>query len=141
MASSTCFCFLDGPAEVRYIIYRELLCGFTFEDNALARLLRQPGANAELNQAMRPFHTSILRVSREIHRQAYDVMVKIHRFVYVSSTRFSLDLEYLLRQYQVPFLTLNRAHVQQFRDYMMYVYIDSTRVGMVKQPGEDFVGE
>jgi hypothetical protein len=140
MALSATFRFLHLPAEVRYTIYRELLCSFTFEDNALARLLRQPGAKADLNQAIQPFHTSILRVNREIYQEAYDAMIKTNQFIYVSSTRSSSDLEFLLRRFQVPFLTTNRARAQQFQDYMMYVYIDSTRVGRAKQSGEHLVG-
>jgi hypothetical protein len=141
MASSTCFRFLDLPAEVRYIIYREILCSFTFEDNSLARLLHLPCADTDLNQAIRPYHSPILRVNHEVHREAYDVMIKTNRFIYVSSTRFSSDLEFLLRRFQGPFMTTNRAQAQQFQDYMMYVYVDSTRAGLVKQSRGDFVGK
>jgi hypothetical protein len=67
MASSAFVCFLDLPAEVRYMIHRELLCSFTFEDNALVRILRQSGTNTDLNQTIRPIHVSILQINHEIH--------------------------------------------------------------------------
>jgi hypothetical protein len=131
------FRFMDLPAEVRTCIYRELLCNFIFESNALARILRERNSITSMNQALHPFHTSILRVNREICREAYDVMVKTNRFVYVSS--IGLDMKRILVRHQVPIISMNRAHAQQFWDYMMYVYVETTERSRHKSSKDHFV--
>jgi hypothetical protein len=131
------FHFVELPAEIRNYIYQELLCNFSFEDNALTRVLTQQNPPNGTNQATRPIDTSILRVNRGICREAYDVMVKTNRFVYISS--IGVEMQRVLVRHQVPLVTINHAHAQQFRDYMMYAYIETTTPPRRKSTNNHFV--
>lgn len=70
------FRFLDLPRELRDKVYQNLLCSFA------------PPRDAATNRQSCPQYTStvhpaILRCNKQIHREAYDIMVKTNRFIHV----------------------------------------------------------
>ncbi|KAG6359484.1 hypothetical protein INS49_013005 [Diaporthe citri] len=62
--------------------------------------------------------TAILRASRDVHREAYDLMVKESRFVHLKFQDFPLIL---LTRGGVPIVTANTEHVRQFKGYVLEV--------------------
>ncbi|KAF2650457.1 hypothetical protein K491DRAFT_782605 [Lophiostoma macrostomum CBS 122681] len=81
------FRFLDLPREIRDKIYQDLLCTF-----------HPPGQETihgdiplELYQHFyytSTVHPAILRVNKQIYREAYDIMVKTNRFIHVKQHGF-----------------------------------------------------
>jgi hypothetical protein len=118
------FRFMDLPAEIRNKIYRELLCNFTCErepdgryDSVLARLMREEEMLNGVSEAALDGNVSILLASRQIYREAYDVMVKTNQFIRVQGYDFNFS-EQLLRS-QLPVITMDRARAAQFQGYML----------------------
>lgn len=64
--------------------------------------------------------TAILRASRDVHREAYDVMVKEGRLVHLKLQGVPLVL---LTRGGVPIVTANTEHVRQFKGYVLEVNI------------------
>lgn len=107
------------PIEVCNKIYAYLLAEF-----------HQPAyqvelTDAELQEHLEDFHfvphavdTTILRTSRDVHREAYDLMVKECRFVHLKCRKIPL---FLMTTGAVPFVTMNTEHVRQFKGYVLEV--------------------
>jgi hypothetical protein len=118
------FRFMDLPTEIRDKIYQELLCNFECEaepseqpDSVLARLLRHNEPLNGICQAAHDVDISILLVSRQIHTEAYDVMVKTNQFIRIRGVNFNFSE--LLVQRQLPVVTMDREHAAQFQGYML----------------------
>src|SRR5689334_13392308 len=76
------FRFCDLPPELRNKIYQDLLCAF--EDTPSYSKHEPPPQHAqECTHFVRHIHPEILFTNKQIHREAYDIMVKINRFVRV----------------------------------------------------------
>lgn len=111
------------PLEVCNKIYAFLLADFSpqqilipITDSAMQRLI------TEFVRASHSIDTAILRVSRHVHLEAYDLMVKKNRFVYVRSRGVP---NYLLSGVSLPIVTANPHHVSQFKGYVLEVTMTS----------------
>jgi hypothetical protein len=118
------FRFTALPAEIRNKIYRDLLCTFNCDrepdgrfDSVLARLMREKEMLNGVCEAALNGNASILLASRQVYREAYDVMVKTNQFVRVRGHNFNFS-ELLLRG-QLPVVTMDRARSAQFQGYML----------------------
>ena len=111
------FRLLDLPGEIRNKIYQAILCSF---DPAPLR----PSCRRKQTHLCTVTHSveaTILRTCRQVHREAYDVMVKTNQFVKITTNMLSMSE--LLLQSQIPILTLDREHTNQFQGYMMSLTI------------------
>lgn len=70
------FRFLDLPSELRNEVYALVLCAFEPTPD------RQP---QQFSRAVHSINPAILRTNYQIHREAYDIMVRRNRFVLVRS--------------------------------------------------------
>lgn len=132
------FRFLELPGEIRNRIYHELLCAFDSPQDDLEGLDRQlatkgyPEAPTDITPAMHSINTAILHTSKQVHREAYDVMVKTNQFFHVKT--YGIPLADLLLFSRLPIVTMDRAHAHQFEGYVLSIKItalgleeDSTR--------------
>ncbi|KAF2121188.1 hypothetical protein BDV96DRAFT_594413 [Lophiotrema nucula] len=124
---NTVFRFLDLPGEIRNRIYDVLLCSFDdlqLDSPEMIYHRAKHGLLApqitDITQASHSVETAILRTSKQVHREAYDVMVKTNRFVHVESRGLPLS-QIILMDYQVPVVTMDRAHADQFQGYLLYL--------------------
>ncbi|KAF2117330.1 hypothetical protein BDV96DRAFT_644755 [Lophiotrema nucula] len=111
------FRLLDLPGEVRTKIYQELLYSFQYPQGVsipsnTAKYVYQPHHRIE---------TAILRTSRQVHREAYDVMVKTNQFINIECRHFPLTQ--LLIAAQVPVVTRSCRWVNQFKGYLLKLFI------------------
>ncbi|KAH7554934.1 hypothetical protein BM1_07595 [Bipolaris maydis] len=109
---SKSFRFRDLPSEIRNKIYRIILCEFDhspsqFDDDFMEDVLQLPRVEHRIE-------TSILRTSKEIYREAYDIMVKTNRFVKVTSVD-GLPVIGALSGQQTPVVTQEKFLVDQFK--------------------------
>ena len=98
------------PREIRNKIYRNLLCSFAAPVAVFG---------PELAYAEHDNSTSILLVSRQIHKEAYDTMVKTNRFVRVT-TSGGFPLITLLNHLRVPVVVEGHER-SQFKGYVLSV--------------------
>ncbi|KAI4910398.1 hypothetical protein J4E90_007833 [Alternaria incomplexa] len=89
------FRFMDLPGELRNKVYTLLLCSFGPAPDPIQEipknLLTKGSFETELVSAQHCNDSAILRVNSQVHREAYDVMVKTNRFVRITSPgNFSL---------------------------------------------------
>jgi hypothetical protein len=117
------FRFRDLPQEIRDKIYRELLCDFKPRPTTFLR-----SNCGETTPAPHDIETAILRTSTSVYREAYDVMIKINRFVKITSTR-GLGMNHLLCCTQVPVVAANKESVERFGGYVLAVHLDSKQHG------------
>jgi hypothetical protein len=91
-------------------VYALLLCSF---DITTPELISQ----ASIVTVVRAIHsvdTAILRANTQTYREAYDVMVKINRFVRVSSTG-GLPLRSMVMSRRVPVVALGAERIGLFQ--------------------------
>lgn len=125
MAESQPFRFQDLPGEIRNKVYKILLCTFDPVSPSDTHWKSPSGWGVNVGlptgicSASHSIETTILRTRREIHREAYDVMVKTNQFVQVESV--GLAISQLLLPSQVPIVTMDRAHAEQFKGYILHV--------------------
>ncbi|KAL1600390.1 hypothetical protein SLS60_006775 [Paraconiothyrium brasiliense] len=123
MASSTSATFLGLPREIRNKIYRAALCTFEPRPSTTHLPSNVSVAPSFLNQlaiAVHDIDTSILLASKQIHQEAYDVMVKSNRFVRVT-TSGGFPLRLLLNHLRVPVVTEDKESVDNFKGYVLSV--------------------
>ncbi|KAI4689248.1 uncharacterized protein J4E88_002598 [Alternaria novae-zelandiae] len=114
------FRFMDLPGELRNQVYTLLLCSFgspveqTWENYPLP--IESAGHCAD---------TAILLTSRQVHLEAYDVMVKANRFVFVRAFP-PLPLMEVLQVGDVTVITLNDLHISQFKGHMLAVTLSTS---------------
>lgn len=139
-ATKPTFRFMELPGEIRNHIYRELLCSFDYEyypngyPNQLARILRQETKSNGVHHISHSIDTNILLVSRTVHREAYDIMVKTNRFIRIQSWNYNLST--FLVWSQLPVVTMDRQHTAQFEGYVLQMYIECFLQG--DDPGGSF---
>lgn len=123
------FRLLDLPGEIRTNIYREILCCF---DAVVPTSIETGIHNQGVVPAIHSVDTSILRTCRQVHREAYDVMVKTNQFIMISSV--DIDLARLLLSSRLPVVTMDRAIAGQFRGCVMSVDLSVVPGDWVDQP-------
>ena len=84
------------------------------DDDFMEDVLRLPRVEHRIE-------TSILRTSKEIYREAYDVMVKTNRFVKVTSAD-GMPVIGALSGQQTPVVTQEKFLVDQFKGYVLSVH-------------------
>ncbi|KAF2438036.1 hypothetical protein P171DRAFT_424063 [Karstenula rhodostoma CBS 690.94] len=110
------FRLLDLPGEIRDAIYREILCCFNLVEPTSVKF---GFYNQGVVPATHSVDTSILRTCRQVHREAYDVMVKTNQFIQISS--IDIDLARLLLSSELPIVTMDRGIARQFQGCVMSV--------------------
>jgi len=126
------FRFLDLPGEIRTKIYKIILC--SFEPSPPAQSLweglaqRQSGSlKRDVNGISPVVHSiepSILCTSKQVHREAYDVMIKTNQFIHIRTTDLSMGP--LLTESQIPIVTMDRAHAERFAGYVLRIELATT---------------
>jgi hypothetical protein len=112
--------------KIRNNVYRILLCDFApsatdfviLNEEFLEDVLQLPRVKHRIE-------TSILRTSKEIYREAYDVMVKTNRFVKVTSV--DTPIKFALSGQQTPVVTEEKGLVDQFKGYVLSIHIGSKK--------------
>jgi hypothetical protein len=133
------FRFLDLPGEIRNRVYEIILCSFEPapppESLQYGLIQFQSGRIQELVYdicpAIHSTETTILRTSKQVHREAYDVMVKVNQFIHMRTIDISMSK--LLVGSQVPIVTLDRAHAEQFQGYVLRVNMSAVPGGLVDE--------
>jgi hypothetical protein len=123
----TPFPFQSLPTEIRYKIYRKLLCDFKPRSNTF-----DVSSMLGLVPAHHGIDTAILRTNTAIYREAYDVMIKTNRFVKVTSIR-GLPLQTVLNGLQVPIVSWDENKVKSFNGYVLAVDIGCARSLQIPQ--------
>ncbi|KAF2250252.1 hypothetical protein BU26DRAFT_518666 [Trematosphaeria pertusa] len=129
------FRLMDLPAEIRDLIYQEMLCCFDPVEPPCT-----PGnCNAKnhlycnsITPATHAIETTILRTCKQVHREAYDIMVKTNQFVNIQTQ--DIPLSQLLISSNLPVVTMDRAHTAQFQGYVMSVNMSAIPGGWVGDP-------
>lgn len=120
------------PLEVCNKIYAFLLTDFDPPSTELE--ITESGIQSLMTDSAWASHsidTTILRVSRDVHLEAYDLMVKKNRFVRVISRGVP---NYLLSAMKVPIVTTNSDHVNRFRGYVLEVTMTSHEEPVPEMP-------
>ncbi|KAF2729579.1 hypothetical protein EJ04DRAFT_475356 [Polyplosphaeria fusca] len=103
--SSPHFRLLHLPSEIRDKIYRELLCSFELAPADFCKL-----HFLDLEHLEHTVNTAILRTSKHVHLEAWDVMVKTNRFVKIVAEQ-GVPLRVLLNALNIPIVTAVEEHV------------------------------
>ncbi|KAF2804632.1 uncharacterized protein BDZ99DRAFT_575279 [Mytilinidion resinicola] len=129
------FRFLDLPPEIRNEIYKNLLCTFEardpqaeteysfLEEAAIPEEEISPGGGRESETSIdaikvkHSIETQILRVSKQVYHEAYDVMLKENLFVRITCNSTQVGTVVLK---DVPVITMNRRHILAFDGYAMH---------------------
>lgn len=111
------------PLEVCNKIYAFLLADFDPPSNELelteSSIQRSMAAFALASHSI---DTAILRASRNVHLEAYDLMVKKNRFVRFISRGVP---KYLLSGIELPIVTVNADIISRFKGYVLEVTVTS----------------
>jgi hypothetical protein len=129
------FRLLDLPGEIRNKIYQEVLCSFDsapIRPSANALLQNHDSSQTGLCTVTHSIETAVLLTSKQVHREAYDVMVKRNQFIKV--TTIDVPMSSLLLPFQVPIVTLDRAHTEQFHGYVISLSMSAIIGGWVDEP-------
>ncbi|KAJ4369671.1 hypothetical protein N0V83_005433 [Neocucurbitaria cava] len=111
------FRFHDLPSEIRNKIYRIIFCEFEPPPDDV-----DPATMLELERARHSINTALLRTNTNIHREAYDILIKTNRFVKITSVR-GLPLQKLLVVLRVPVVAVSRRAVERFKGYVLGVHL------------------
>ncbi len=119
------FRFMDLPAELRNKVYKILLCSFPPNGFYVPEVI---GGCVPLTMANKQdINTSILLVNSQVHREAYDVMVKTNRFVLLRANK-NFPLHTILMFQQLPIVTLDKAHISQFKGYVLELRLTTSTI-------------
>lgn len=107
------------PIEIRNNIYAYLLAEFypCEEEFCSIEDALEEGLGS-FTHIPHSIDTAILRASRDVHREAYDLMVKESRFVHLKFQGVPLIL---LTRGRVPIVTADTEHVRHFKGYVLEV--------------------
>jgi hypothetical protein len=110
------FRFLDLPREIRNKIYRVLLCSFAPVPTTMT--IDKLNVHKILEHSV---ETAILRTTIQIHREAYDVMIKTNRFVFVKSA--GIPIRNLLNSFLIRPVMVDEPALSDFKGYTLAVSI------------------
>lgn len=121
------FRFLDLPLEVRNAIYNVILC--TPPPRVLWPLEQQDivGFPKELCYVCHPFETQLLRVNRQIHSEAKDVMLRGNQFIRIRGRHAYgvAEIVHSIMQWrQLPILATTASFRASFKGFVMTHVID-----------------
>lgn len=119
------FRFNDLPGEIRNEIYRILLC--SFESTAAPR---RPLGHYAIRHSI---DTTILRTSKKVYHEAYNIMVKTNRFVRVTLP----DDVFLPLDTGVPVVTMDDRYVRRFKGYVLSMSLSMKARGVVSGTPQD----
>lgn len=118
---SRSFRFLDLPPELRDKIYQELLCDFVDFRATPCHGVNDMVEHKPRGHYVRTIHPAILRANKQIHYEAYDVMVKTNRFIHVKISG-GLPLDRMLETcWRV--ICHHQPAVEAFKGYTMAVSV------------------
>ncbi|KAH5218481.1 hypothetical protein HBI81_135140 [Parastagonospora nodorum] len=108
------FRFLDLPGEIRNNVYDLLLCSWNDEPE------HDPHSISKVSRRSLSYPASpLLRVSKQIHSEASDYMVKRNQFVRVTCR--GLDVRNLFLEDGIPVVSANPHEVSRFQGYVMHM--------------------
>jgi hypothetical protein len=113
------FRFLDLPPELRDRIYEELLCNFKV---APSYGVNDVAAHKPCGYYVRTIHPAILSVNKQLHHEAYDIMVKTNRFIHVKFFG-GLPLDHMLETSTRRVICHHQPAVEGFKGYTMAVSV------------------
>ncbi|KAF2494773.1 hypothetical protein BU16DRAFT_47669 [Lophium mytilinum] len=129
------FRFLDLPPEIRNEIFKNLLCTFKPHDRpeklwfSFTERVHFPKGSHDskfprnARKVRHSVETQILRVSKQVYHEAYDVMLKENLFVRITYNGTQVNPVVLIN---VPVITMDREHILAFKGYAMHhcMYVD-----------------
>ena len=121
------FRFLDLPGELRNKVYTLLL-------SARDAVTDTKVGPLELCRTKHNIEPTILRTSRQVHREAYEVMVKSSRFVCIESVS-PLPLRSMVSAQHVPVVARDAGRISQFHGCVMKLTL-RTRYPVTSVGGE-----
>ncbi|KAI4948368.1 hypothetical protein J4E91_005790 [Alternaria rosae] len=121
------FRFMDLPGELRNKVYTLLLCSFGPTPAPIREipeeLFSKESFEFKLLFAQQWNDPAILRVNSQVHREAYDIMVKTKKFVRISS-QDGLTLHNIIASQNVPVVASGRR-AAQFNEQLVDVTVSS----------------
>jgi hypothetical protein len=108
-----CFRFLDLPSELRTKIYVLLLCAIFTQDELVQAAEEKLVAPLNVYQPRHDIQTAVLRVSRLVYREAFDVMVRVNRFVRIES-KSALPLQPIFAIHNIPAIAQDSRRIALF---------------------------
>jgi hypothetical protein len=118
-AGSPGFRFLDLPPELRDRVYGELLCNFKA---APPYGVNDVAVHKPCGYYVRTIHTAILSVNKQLHHEAYGIMVKTNRFIHVKFFG-GLPLDHMLETSTRRVVCHHQPAVEGFKGYTMAVSV------------------
>ncbi|OCK76671.1 hypothetical protein K432DRAFT_385248 [Lepidopterella palustris CBS 459.81] len=110
------FRFLALPGEIRNIIYKIVLCT-TYPPTHSERPRGQ--SVADIVSVRHSIEPQLLRVSKQVYKEANDVMLKTNLFIRITSNGVDSFSHFLLYN-RIPILTLDREHTNAFKGCVLH---------------------
>ncbi|KAI4693655.1 uncharacterized protein J4E84_002229 [Alternaria hordeiaustralica] len=133
------FRFMDLPGELRNKVYTLLLCSFGPAPDPIQEipknLLTEGSFEPELVSAQHCNDPAILRVNSQVHREAYDVMVKTNRFVRISSPN-NLSLNNVIAGRNIPVVASGQL-AADFNEQLVDINIPSAGLSPNRHADDD----
>jgi hypothetical protein len=120
------FRLLDLPGEIRNRIYQAVLCSF----GPAPPLEVTAPKYQNIRYVSHSIETTLLRTCKQVHREAYDTMVKTNQFIRVTTIGIPMSI---LLPAGAPILTMDRAHTDQFKGYLLRLYIRPLDGGWIQE--------
>lgn len=113
------FCFLDLPLEVRNAIYSAILCS---PPPARLRCEAQGDLSPtipQLDYITHPQETQILRLNRQIHSEAQDVLLRGNQFVRVRVSSLGAMLQQIMEERQIPIVRTTAEFRARYKGFAL----------------------
>lgn len=120
-----CFRFLDLPSELRTKIYVLLLCAIFTKDELVHAAKEKPSVLFKVYRPRHGIQTAVLRVSRLVYREAFDVMVRTNRFVRIES-KSALPLQPMFAVQKIPAIAQDSRRIAQFTGAVLDIRLSTS---------------